>query len=179
MEKVNPRDVAKWFIKENLDNPRNSEEGNTKLQKLLFFSQLIYMCKNNGNTMYEEKFNAFKNGMVLEKVRKEYKNNTFTLINESTEQIDLPENVIKALELTKNIFGNCTAKELSDMSHELDAWNKYFKKSILPTGMFNKEKSEVPYEELQNELYRIEKVINAYERTSNLEQDEDGDDEDY
>ena len=64
MEKVNPRDVAKWFIKENLDNPRNSEEGNTKLQKLLFFSQLIYMCKNNGNTMYEEKFNAFKKNIT-------------------------------------------------------------------------------------------------------------------
>ena len=65
MNKVNPNDVAKWFCSQGIIENLNSEEGNMKLQKLLFFAQLIYMAKHNGETMFEEKFNAFKNGMVL------------------------------------------------------------------------------------------------------------------
>ena len=60
MNKVNPNDVAKWFCNQNIIEDLNSEEGNTKLQKLLFFSQLIYMAKHNGEIMFDEKFNAYK-----------------------------------------------------------------------------------------------------------------------
>ena len=83
MNKIEPRTIAKWFINQNLDNPSNSRDGNMKLQKLLFFSQLIYMCKNKGKTMYNDEFNAFEHGMVLESVRLEYQNSFNTLYNES------------------------------------------------------------------------------------------------
>ena len=79
MNKIEPRTIAKWFINQNLDNPSNSRDGNMKLQKLLFFSQLIYMCQNKGKTMYNDEFNAFEHGMVLESVRLEYQNSFSTL----------------------------------------------------------------------------------------------------
>lgn len=173
MNKIEPRTVAKWFMHEKLDNPSNSRDGNMKLQKLLFFSQLIYMCQNNGNTMYEDEFNAFEYGMVLETVRLEYQNDFNTLHQESKLDITLPEDVMRALILTKKIFGKCSANELSDMSHQFKSWNKYFSKSLNNTCSYNKSKSKVPYNELKEELYKIQKVLSAYEATLEINVEEE------
>ena len=175
MNIVEPIAVAKWFINQNLDNPSNSRDGNMKLQKLLFFSQLIYMCQNNGKTMYNDEFNAFEHGMVLEDVRLEYQNNFRELYNNSKKDINLPEDVEKALIITKEIFGNCSANELSDMSHQFKTWNKYFTRSMNKTGGYNKSKSKVPYRELKEELYKMQKVLSAYDSLVNVEMEEDED----
>lgn len=173
MNNVEPKKVAEWFIQRNLDNPTNTGKGNMKLQKLLFFSQLIYMCKNNGETMYDEMFSAFDNGMVLEPVRQEYFKNYQQLKKDSTDIIKLPEKVIESLKITEEIFGNCSADELSELSHQFDAWTKYLNLSIEENNYHNKNKSLVPYEELKKELYRMEKVLNAYEkRNLNNEEEE-------
>ena len=37
MNIVDPKEVAKWFMQKGLDNPSNTNKGNMKLQKLLFF----------------------------------------------------------------------------------------------------------------------------------------------
>lgn len=175
MNKVEPINIAMWFINQNLDNPANSRDGNMKLQKLLFFSQLIYMCRNKGKTMYKEEFNAFEHGMVLETVRLTYQNSYELLVHESNSDIELPEDIEKALILTKEIFGKCSANELSDMSHQFKAWNKYFTKSISKNGGYNKSKSKVPYNELKEELYKMEKVLAAYESSSKITEEEDED----
>lgn len=172
MNDIEPRTIAKWFIAQNLDKPSNTIEGNTKIQKLLFFSQLIYMCKNDGNLMYKEEFNAFENGMVLEKVRKEYLNSYSRLKLESQNEIELPYEVIESLKITKEIFGNCSAEELSEMSHQFDCWLKYFKKSGIKNH-YDKSKSIVPYKELKNELYKMQKVLQAYEETKKIKESED------
>ena len=159
---VEPKKVAEWFMQRNLDNPSNTGKGNMKLQKLLFFSQLIYMCKNNGQTMYDEKFSAFDNGMVLEPVRQEYYRNYKVLKEESTQNIVMPEKVEEALIITEDIFGKCTAEELSDLSHQFDAWSKYLNLSIEANNFHNKSKAIVPYEELEKELYKMNRVLKAY-----------------
>lgn len=175
MNKVEPIKVALWFINQNLDNPANSRDGNMKLQKLLFFSQLIYMCQNKGKTMYKEEFNAFEHGMVLETVRLTYQNNYEMLCNNSNLADELPEDVEKALVLTKEIFGKCSANELSDMSHQFKAWNKFFTRSINKNGGYDKNKSRVPYNELKEELYKMQKVLSAYESSSKITEEEDED----
>lgn len=175
MSKVDCLDVAKWFIKQNsLDN---SLDGNMKLQKLLFFAQLIYMAKNDGKTMFDNKFYAFEHGMVLEDIRLEYKKNYFDLYNQANmENITLPEDVEEAVILTKNIFGDSSAQELSELTHAFDAWNKYFNASKnYNNNWYAKRKSEIPYEELEKEIYRINKVLSAYEITSNMVDDEEED----
>lgn len=161
---ISPFDVADWFIQNNLDTPTNTWKGNMKLQKLLFFSQLIYMCKNNGKTMYQEKFSAFDNGMVLEPVRQEYLKHYSKMKEASKSQIILPENVKEALKITVDIFGNCSADELSELSHQFKAWSKYLNLSIENNNYHNKEKAMVPYEELEKELYKMRKVLKAYEK---------------
>ena len=161
---VEPKKIAEWLFQRNLDNPTNTGKGNMKLQKLLFFSQLIYMCKNNGETMYNEMFSAFDNGKVLEPIRQEYLKNYKQLKKDSDNIIVLPEKVEEALKITEEIFGGCTADELSELSHQFDAWFKYLNLSIEDNNYHNKNKAIVPYEELEKELYRMNKVLKAYEK---------------
>jgi len=75
-------DVALWFINQGLDNPSNTYDGNMKLQKLLYFAQLIYLAKY-GDLLFEEPIYAYKNGAVVEKVRLTYKNHYELLANEA------------------------------------------------------------------------------------------------
>ena len=170
---VEPKIIAEWFIQRNLDTPTNTGKGNMKLQKLLFFSQLIYMCKKNGETMYNEMFSAFDNGMVLEPIRQEYLKNYKQLKQDSTRNIILPEKVEEALIITEEIFGKCTADELSELSHQFDAWSKYLNLSIEVDNYHNKSKAMVPYEELEKELYRMNKVLKAYEKGNLNDEEED------
>ena len=85
MNKVQPIEIAEWFMKQDISGLDNTQDGNTKMQKLLFFSQLIYMCKNDENTMFDDEFSAFKNGMVLNDIRIKYRNSYNTLKENSIE----------------------------------------------------------------------------------------------
>lgn len=178
MNKVKPIEVAKWFMNQDIEGINNSKNGNMKLQKLLFFSQIMYMCKNNGNTMFDEQFNAFKDGMILQEVLWKYQNNYKELEQESEKEIKLPSDVKEILIATKEIFGSCTAQELLNMTHELKAWDKYYKKSILIGGKkYTSSKSKIPYEEFKDDLYRMEKILDAYYREPIYQTDND--EEDY
>ena len=177
MNRVKPMDVAKWFMKQNIEGIDNSKAGNMKLQKLLFFSQMMYMAKNDGKTMFDEEFNAFENGMVFQDVLWKYQNDYSTLEKEAYSEINIPTDIEEILIATKDIFGQCTPKELSDMTHELKAWKKYYKKSILSVGKYNSVKSKVPYKELEEDLYRMRKVLESYCRTSSF--DYENEEEDY
>ena len=125
MNRVNPDDVAKWFCNQGIIEKPNSKEGNMKVQKLLFFAQLIYMAKNNGETMFNNEFSAFENGVVLEKVMKEYHNDYKKYFDSNKE---IPNDIINVLTLTTEIFGDSSAQELSELSHQFDAWKNYFKR---------------------------------------------------
>ena len=176
MNRVKPIDIAKWFMKQNIEGIDNSKDGNMKLQKLLFFSQMMYMAKNDGKTMFEEEFHAFEHGMVFQDVLWKYQKEYKTLEKEANEEIDIPEDIEKILIATKEIFGICTPEELSNMTHELKAWKKYFKKSILGIGKYNSSKSKVPYKELEEDLYRMKKILDSYNRTSSFEYEDEEED---
>ncbi len=172
MNKVNPNDVAKWFCAQGIIENPNSREGNMKIQKLLFFAQLIYMAQNNGETMFDEEFKAFKDGVVLESVMKNYRehyNEMFSNIN--LENLTFNSNLKDTLEKTVFIFGDASAQELSELSHEFDVWNKYFEKSKNKFGIYVKKLSIIPYEELKKELDKIKEVLEAYRQTSEFPDD--------
>lgn len=177
MERVKPMDVSKWFLKQKINGLDDSKNGNMKMQKLLFLAQMIYMYKNNGNTMFDEEFNAFKHGMVLQEVLWKYQDDYETLEKDSKQYIELPEDIVEILKITCEIFGECTSEELSDMTHQLKAWDKYYHKSILFGGKYNQEKSKVPYKEIEGDLYRIGKVLDAYYSVRNTEYNDE--EEDY
>ena len=57
-------DAAKWFVNQNCDMPRNTFDGNMKLQKMLFFAQLIHLART-GELLFEDPILAFKQGSVV------------------------------------------------------------------------------------------------------------------
>lgn len=166
MNKTNVFDCAKWFLENNLDTPRNSLEGNMKLQKLLFFAQLISLAKNN-KLLFEEEFCAFENGMVMENVRLEYKNNLKKLLNYKRKELTPEE--LEILELTKNIYGSEDSETLSNMTHQFEYWKKYLQKSNNESNFKDKNKSFVPNKELKKELDNIRDVLDAYNIINNEE----------
>lgn len=173
MNKVNPNDIAKWFYNQGIIENPNSKEGNMKIQKLLFFAQLIYMAKNNGETMFDEEFKAFKDGVVLESVMNNYRTQYNKMFkNIKSNKLNIDSEIIDILNDTSAIFGNSSAQELSELSHEFDAWSIFFERSKNKFGKYYKNLSIIPYDELKKELYKIEEVLEAYQQT--LEFPDDG-----
>lgn len=166
MDKPNVFDYAKWFLENNLDTPRNTFKGNMKLQKLLFFAQLISLAKNK-KLLFDDEFSAFENGMVMENVRLEYKNNLSIFLNYNRKEL-LKEDV-EVLELTKNIYGSEDADTLSNMTHQFEYWKKYLNLSNKGHKYKNKRKSMVPNKELERELDNIRDVLDAYEMMNSEE----------
>ncbi|MBE6156397.1 MAG: DUF4065 domain-containing protein [Firmicutes bacterium] len=159
MNKTNVFDYTKWFLENNLDTPRNTFKGNMKLQKLLFFAQLISLAKNN-KLLFDDQFCAFENGMVMENVRLKYKNNLDELLNYRRNK--LTDEELEILELTKNIYGSENADTLSNMTHQFEYWKKYLQISNNKFDFKDKNKSLVPNEELEKELDNIRDVLDAY-----------------
>src|SRR6056297_696817 len=115
-------EIAKWFIKNNLDNPRDEFWGNMKLQKLLYFAQLIHLYKYD-EVLFEEPIRAFERGPVVESVRQTYKNDNNNIVEQAKKMKDIFDKKVEdTLNLTAEIFGPFDAHELSDMSHDHECW---------------------------------------------------------
>lgn len=158
---------AKWFIDQGLDNPKNSYKGSMKLQKLLFFAQMLSIAKNN-KLLFEDEFSAFEHGMCINGIRKAYINNSIPKIdNESFSDEEL-----EILQMTKEIYGMEDADELSKMSHEFNFYKKHFVDSKKENGNWNVEKQLVKNEELFTDIDNMKNVLYAYniikERNDNI-----------
>jgi len=174
-------DFSKWFVNKGLDNPTDTLNGNTKLQKLLFFSWLIHY-KKFGECLFDDDFHAFQNGPVVEKARQIYAHNYNSLIIPNANELEISESgtytefgieftekEITSLRLTEALFGDATADELTKISHNSPVWSKYhsiyMKSSSMcasgerPSGML----SRMPKSELTEELRMIGNVISSYE----------------
>ena len=57
----NALDFAKVFLKRGLDTNRDTYDGNMKLQKLLFFSNLVSIAEK-GKPLFTDPIYAFANG---------------------------------------------------------------------------------------------------------------------
>ena len=68
-------EVASWFINNDYI-PSNTKSGNLKLNKLLYFAQLISLVKRQ-KPLFKDELYAFENGVVVEDVRKEYYENCY------------------------------------------------------------------------------------------------------
>ena len=156
-------DIAKWFMDNRLDEPRNDLRGNIKLQKLLFFAQLINLALYN-RPLINGSFYAFDHGMVMQDVRLAYKDDHKNILKR--EPIEFSSDEQNTLNLTKEIYGDASAEELEDMSHQFDCWRKHY--TATPKGFKrNKDYAIVPEKDLIEELDTIKDVLHAHEIIKN------------
>ncbi|MDD2586798.1 MAG: DUF4065 domain-containing protein [Syntrophomonadaceae bacterium] len=156
-------DCAKWFIKNSCDSPRNSYKGNMKLQKLLYFAQLIHLAKFN-TLLFNEPILAFKNGSVVEKVRLSYQNHHDEIIAEANAYREIfNKDQLTTLQLTVEIFGDASPEELSELNHFHRGWEKAFERSKSPDNFYLKELSVISIDDIKKyDLENIRQMLDAY-----------------
>ncbi|MDK0649708.1 Panacea domain-containing protein [Clostridium perfringens] len=166
-------EVANWFIN-NEYTPINSMSGNLKLNKLLYFAQLISLIKRE-KPLFKDELYAFKNGVVVENIRKEYNENFYKFIDRAKyDNTVFESDELSILEFTKEIFMNVSAEELSDLTHEHKSWKENFEKSKefrAGKQWYNKEISKIEIEDYftkyKCDLELVKNIIDAKECSQN------------
>ncbi len=168
MATINATKVAMWFTKHHYDDPRNTKRGNMKLQKLLYFSQLVHLAKYR-EPLFNEKVLAFENGAVVEKVRHQYYYNHSNFINDAIcFNPEFSKEELSTLNIVEEIFGGLNPEELSDLCHLHKSWMDSFELSKMGT-YYEKFLSEITVKQmLENEVGEIEEMIAAYEAGKEL-----------
>lgn len=162
----NVYEFAKYLMKSNIDSLKNTYDGNMKLQKLLVLANLINIAENN-EPLFNEEILAFKNGCVVEKVRLRYKvdYDGFRRDSEVFEP-DFTEKEYEALSLTNKIFGNVSARELSEINHTFDFWKEAYENGTDANGYHDKGRSVVDMMSYEEDIERMRDIISAYRESS-------------
>ena len=163
-------DYAKYMLKQNLDTKRNTFDGNMKLQKLLVFADLVSLAER-GERLFEDEILAFEQGCVIEKVRLRYKNDCFSFVADSREfNPEFSQEEYDILNLTIALFGNLSARELSDINHAFTFWNTAYHKSIESDGFRDKNNAVVSVDAMCKDLDRVRDMIAAFRETQSENQ---------
>ena len=124
---INAELVAKYFLSKDTKrklfgmnavnyNGRNCYEGNARLNKYLFLSQVVYLAKYN-KKLIKEDFCAYENGSVVPEIMKSFpiskSDNTFENIS-NKDKLFL-DKIYYSLE-------NATYEELIEITHEDPEW---------------------------------------------------------
>lgn len=159
-------DFAKFFIKNGADSMPNTYDGNMKLQKLLVLADLASIAEF-GEPLFEDQVLAFKNGCVVEKIRLRYKNDYIGFKRDSdVYQPDFSEKEYGILKLITDIFGNATARELSEINHTFNFWKVAFQNGTDETGYHNKNLSVVNMMTQTEDINRMREIISAYKEAA-------------
>lgn len=153
---------AKYFLKRGLDTNRNTYDGNMKIQKLLFFANYISIL-NNHKPLFEEPVIAFSNGCVVESVRLRYRNDCLMLCKESESfEPEFSQEEYDALNLAIEIFGDLSARELSNLNHTFSFWKNALARSECNNGFKDKSSGVIHKSEMELEADKLQTVIQAY-----------------
>lgn len=154
-------EAAKFFMNENLDTPRNTFSGNMKLQKLLYFAQLISLAKYNRPLFTDDIF-AFDKGPVIENVRQLYRKNLYNILDFPPASITNEEKDV--LETTTNLLGSYSANDLSDFTHQTLSWKQQHENGLNSNGYHDKLASLITIEMLEkNEVPEMRDILASYD----------------
>lgn len=161
-------EIASWFIKNEFDSPRNTKDGNMKLQKLLYFAQLVHLTQND-EPLFNDKIFAFEHGSVVENVRIKYQWHFEDFIHTAREcTLNFDEKQVDSVNKVKDIFGHLTASELSEINHLHKSWKDSYERSKA-NGKAWKERGEISLGQLRrNEVSHMKEILEAYSETSSL-----------
>lgn len=153
---------AKYLLKKGADSTPNTFDGNMKLQKLLVFADFVNIVQND-EPLFDDEVLAFENGCVIEKVRIRYKEDYQGLKEDSDRfEPDFTDKEYDTLNLTLNVFGQASAKELSSINHTFSFWKTAFENGTTETGYHDKTKSVVNMLSDRSDIDRMKNIIEAY-----------------
>ena len=121
--------VAKYFLQKDPQrllfnkklvekNNRSSYEGNVKLNKFLFLSQVVFMAKY-GRKLFNDNFVAYDNGPVIKSIIHDYQ-----ILTSKNDTIELPELEKNFLDKMYESLKDVSCDELVEITHEDPEWRK-------------------------------------------------------
>lgn len=125
-----------------------------------------------GKPLFDEEIYAFENGIVVEDIRCEYQNNYYGFMDKAkSKRREFTNEEDDILKITKLLFEDASAVELSDLTHEHKCWKDYFIKSTQSENKngykYNKDNSIIPIKTIlndyQEDLNLVRKMIYALE----------------
>lgn len=171
---VSAVEVAKWFVNKGLIELKNQNEELDKLQRLLYFSQLISIVKYQ-NRIFVNNMYVNSDGTIIDGIEDfykdmilEYKKGFFYAnlrFNKFQEDV---------LNTTLCIFGNLTSNELSEINKLHESWKRAFKNSTFEVADNNmyKQVFMVDIDDiLSYDLDGIKETLDAYEITKENAED--------
>ena len=151
MDIYNSKDIAQHLmVKKTITN-------SWKLQKLLFFIQAMSF-RILGQPMFKENIEAWDNGPVVATIRTLY-NYEREILYSSSDRTPLKDKFDYIIDLTLELFGEKTAKELRDLSHIKDgAWEKTYS-TLGRNGIIDSELMKKEIELHEDIIKKLNKVV--------------------
>lgn len=117
-------EITKYFIIKAYEDGREYEITNLKIQKLLYYSQSIYLALYD-EPLFDDNLEAWRLGPVCPKAYKYYASFEGKQLDiPSKQELDIPSEIKKTLDDIWSYFGYYHAYCLSDMSHVELPWRK-------------------------------------------------------
>lgn len=124
---IDAKTIAKYFLSKDpnrklfnnnvvVKNNRKSYEGNIRLNKYLFLSQVVYLAKYE-TKLISDNFVAYENGPVVQNIVSDY-----PLISSRCENVELDESIKIFLDKIYYALENATYDELVEITHEDPEW---------------------------------------------------------
>jgi len=111
--------VAKYIIK-------SLPTDNLKLQKLLYYSQAVYLVLNDKRPLFPEDIEAWDYGPVVPPVYREYKKYGVDIIEDRGNAVSLLPEEEKAVNLVLEDLGSMTGTELINQTHRETPWRSAY-----------------------------------------------------
>lgn len=159
---MNAEIIAKYYLSKDPDrvlfnnnvvvkNNRKFYEGNARLNKYLFLSQVVYLARYE-KKLISDNFVAYDNGPVIKDIITEY-----PIISSRRETVIIPDDVKIFLDKIYESLKNASYDELIEITHEDPEWIK-LSKDTFNAPIMNLEKNIEEYKQRYKGLIAALKI---------------------
>ena len=132
-------------------NGRKFYEGNARLNKYLFLSQVVYLAKYE-KKLISDNFVAYDNGPVIREIITEY-----PIISSRNEIVDIDDEIKSFLDKIYDALINASYEELIEITHEDPEWIR-LSKDTFNAPIMNLEKNIDEYKQRYKGLIAALKI---------------------
>lgn len=154
--------IAKYYLSKDSDrvlfnnnvvvkNNRKFYEGNARLNKYLFLSQVVYLARYE-RKLISDNFVVYDNGPVIKDIITEY-----PIISSRRETVTIPDDVKVFLDKIYESLKNASYEELIEITHEDPEWIK-LSKDTFNAPIMNLEKNIEEYKQRYKGLIAALKI---------------------
>lgn len=128
-------DIAKYYLAKDakrklfndniiVKNDVKSYEGNIRINKYLFLTQVVYLAKY-GKKLFDDDFVAYVNGPVIKDIVADYQH-----LSKLSENVNLSSDVCSFLDKIYTSLENASCEELIEITHEDPEWIRLSSKTF-------------------------------------------------